>query len=296
MMPELPLSEPFIQKLDCEIGKQAGVSISMLRLDVVHPIVSGNKWMKFDPWLRLALYRGYKGILSTGGPFSNHLHAAAYATLQAGLSFTAVVKAPESYKTPTLHDLEQWGANVVYAYRENFYNHRLWKAFAKAQHFLYVPMGGEGSMAVEAVAHTFKKAVPVGFDCIVVPAGTGTTLAGIAYSAYPFRQLLGIDAGTRDAKLLSLTKNLNIKFTPKEIGLIDAFPNTKFGKPTAGHVSFMNTFYEHFGIPLDVVYTGKMMMWLLQTLEAGAFKAGENILAVHTGGLQGNRTQSGLIF
>jgi 1-aminocyclopropane-1-carboxylate deaminase/D-cysteine desulfhydrase-like pyridoxal-dependent ACC family enzyme len=296
MIPDLPIKVPIVQQLDCDVCKRAGVSLSMLRLDEMHPIVSGNKWMKFSPWLRLAMLKGYRGILSTGGPFSNHLHAAAYATLRAGLAFTALVKAREAFRTPTLADLEQWGATLIYTHRNNFYNHRAWKALARQQHYLYVPMGGEGPMAVNEVAGTFNSNVPAGYDCIVVPAGTGTTLAGIACSGYPYRQLLGIDAGTHDAHLIERVAQLNQKMQGAKAEIINAFPKTRFGSIAPGQIDFMNLFYQRHGVPLDVVYTGKMMMWLLQNIEAGAFERGQNLLAVHTGGLQGNRTQDGIFF
>jgi 1-aminocyclopropane-1-carboxylate deaminase/D-cysteine desulfhydrase-like pyridoxal-dependent ACC family enzyme len=296
MIPDLPLAEPFVQLLDCDVCKRAGVSLSMLRLDEMHPIVSGNKWMKFSPWLRLATNKGYRGIISTGGPFSNHLHAAAYATLLYGLAFTAVVKAKEAFKTPTLADLEQWGANLIYAHRSNFYDHHVWKALAKRQQYLYVPMGGEGAMAVHEVAATFNKIVPAGFDCIVVPAGTGTTLAGIAQSGYPYGQLLGIDGGTHNARLTERVAQLNQRLQGAKAEIINAFPQTRFGREAPGQKEFMNMFYDRYGVPLDVVYTGKMMMWLLHNIEAGAWRHGQKILAVHTGGLQGNRTHDGIFF
>ena len=41
-------------------------------------------------------------------------------------------------------------------------------------------------------------------------------------------------------------------------------------------------------LPLDEVYTAKMMMGIYEEIRKGSFKKGSTVLAIHTGGLQGN--------
>ncbi len=52
----------------------------------------------------------------------------------------------------------------------------------------------------------------------------------------------------------------------------------------------MNAFYKDHQIPLDFVYTGKMMFGVMEKISLQYFPKGSNILCLHTGGLQGNKS------
>ena len=49
----------------------------------------------------------------------------------------------------------------------------------------------------------------------------------------------------------------------------------------------MNTFYQQYKIPLDPIYTGKMLFAIFELIKKKEWKWGKNILVIHTGGIQG---------
>jgi 1-aminocyclopropane-1-carboxylate deaminase len=55
-------------------------------------------------------------------------------------------------------------------------------------------------------------------------------------------------------------------------------------------LDFMRKFYLDTGIPADFVYTGKLCFAALDLVSKGYFPAGSQLLVIHSGGLQGNRS------
>jgi 1-aminocyclopropane-1-carboxylate deaminase len=60
-----------------------------------------------------------------------------------------------------------------------------------------------------------------------------------------------------------------------------------YGKINLDLVRFINNFFERTKIPIDPIYTGKMMFGIVDLIQSGFFPNGSKILAIHTGGLQG---------
>ncbi len=52
-------------------------------------------------------------------------------------------------------------------------------------------------------------------------------------------------------------------------------------------INFINNFYKQYQIPLDPVYTGKMLFAIFDMIKNKKWRWGKNILAIHTGGIQG---------
>jgi len=61
----------------------------------------------------------------------------------------------------------------------------------------------------------------------------------------------------------------------------------RFGKMPSELTTFIDDFENQYSIPLDPVYTGKLMFKLFKMIELGYFKATDKVLVIHTGGLQG---------
>jgi 1-aminocyclopropane-1-carboxylate deaminase/D-cysteine desulfhydrase-like pyridoxal-dependent ACC family enzyme len=59
--------------------QENNIELSILRLDLLHPEISGNKWFKLKYNIEEAMHYGQNTLLSFGGAFSNHLHAMAFA-------------------------------------------------------------------------------------------------------------------------------------------------------------------------------------------------------------------------
>jgi 1-aminocyclopropane-1-carboxylate deaminase len=68
-----------------------------------------------------------------------------------------------------------------------------------------------------------------------------------------------------------------------------------FAKLTKELVDFTKEFEKLNGFELDYIYTNKMMFGISELLKTGYFKSGETIIAIHSGGLQGNHGMQGKI-
>ena len=89
-------------KVDCQLLDLSSKRWCEIRLDQMHPIISGNKLFKLLPFLSLFQQHDYQQIISLGGRHSNHLHALAYLCDQLNIPFTALVRGyPEQAITPT---------------------------------------------------------------------------------------------------------------------------------------------------------------------------------------------------
>ncbi|WP_419618171.1 hypothetical protein [Thiolapillus sp.] len=64
-----------------------------------------------------------------------------------------------------------------------------------------------------------------------------------------------------------------------------------FGKSDVRLQTFIDNFIRCTGIPLEPVYTGKMLYGIYDLIERGFFRPGQRIVVLHTGGLQGSREE-----
>lgn len=264
----------------------------MLRLDKVHPLVSGNKWLKQAYWLQTYTAGSYSGILTKGGPWSNHLHACAASCAAAGIPLQAIVKCAPGYSTATLQDVQQMGAQLLYAHRPEYYDEAHWAQYAQVHHLLYIPMGGEGPEGIAGVKEGMEQLLASqAFDTLMVSMGTGTTLLGIAQSKIACSKIIGIDPGTGDKNLFARIQTEAATLSKQLV--LRAYPG-KFGKGTDARIEFIKDWHARTGIVLDWVYTAPLCMEFVKMYEEGQFARGERVLLVHTGGLQGNRSQDTL--
>ena len=256
----------------------------------LHPVISGNKYMKLHFWIEKAKKLGIKHIVTKGGAFSNHLHATAFACKELGWQFTAIIKANEHTQSPTLEDLKSWHSNCLYVNRTEYYNEDVWEEYAKNINALYIPMGGEGDEGILGVKKFFSEQLFSPYDYLMCCIGTGTTIKGITGSNLQFKNLIGVLPGIKNYDKDSLVHY--IKKTKPEI-LIEVIEDKtlkSFGKFPDFLIAAMNDWYLEWNIPTDVVYTAKMFWLLMQQISAGNIKSGSKLLLIHTGGLQGNRS------
>ena len=273
---------------------QRRIELWLKRDDLIHPIISGNKWRKLKYILQHVLSVNADTLISMGGAYSNHLHALAFAGQQLGINTIGLVRgeAP-SVLNPTLQDVLSWGMTLNYVTRVNYrelrhYKH--WQALpglSAGQYWL--PEGGAVELALQGVAELVTEMnQPDAILC--VPCGTGTTLAGIIANSAPTMTILGF-AALKGAGFLNPDVHallpLDKHFGKWSINL--DYHCGGFGKVTQELLQFMQRFEYTTGIALDHVYTGKMLLGIYDLITQGYFKAGQKIIAVHTGGLQGAR-------
>src|ERR1700761_8571613 len=109
-----------IQPIGREWYHSKVAAIDMLRLDLVHPVVSGNKWFKLRLNMKHAVDGGFKTIVTFGGGYSNHLIATAYAAKKIGLQSVGIVRGKYDALTPTLQSCLDNDMELVYVSHEDY--------------------------------------------------------------------------------------------------------------------------------------------------------------------------------
>ncbi|RKN83575.1 1-aminocyclopropane-1-carboxylate deaminase/D-cysteine desulfhydrase [Ulvibacterium marinum] len=266
------------------------ISLFIKREDLIHPLISGNKYRKLKYNLIKAREDGFDALLTFGGAYSNHIAATAYAGKVHGFKTIGIIRGEELEEkwrlNPTLKLAKEHGMQFkfvsrdVYGDKDNIHFHReLENEFGS--HYL-LPEGGTNALAIKGCEEILT---PNDNDCDVLccSVGTGGTLAGISNAALPHQQVLGFPALKGDF----LQEDIR-KFARKENWVLQtAYHFGGYAKVSKTLVDFVNDFYKQTQILLDPIYTGKMMFGLLDMAQNKSFKPRTRILAVHTGGLQG---------
>ena len=268
---------------------EAGIRVMLKREDLNHPFISGNKWWKLKYNLEKVLQHPSKTLLTFGGAYSNHLYAAAAACYELGLRSIGIVRGEEH---PLLNDTLQFvkdrGMHLHYISRESYrlkteadFIAALEKEFGS---FVLVPEGGSNEEAVKGVAE-FAATLDQSFDYLCCPVGTGGTLAGLIRGFSPSKTILGFSV-LKGA--YGMAEEIQ-RWCPGKTNwqLVTDYHFGGYAKSTPDLLQFMAQFKAHHGVPLEHIYTGKMMSGLFDLITRGFFKRGSTLLTIHTGGLQG---------
>lgn len=271
----------------------AAIQLDILRLDKVHPIVSGNKWYKLQFYIQEALHSNAKTIASFGGPYSNHLVALAYVAAQNNLKSIGFVRSNQGEPiTPTLQEAVKYGMEIKHLGRSLFQEQKKEILLQQNQaqgSIYYVDEGGYGPLGAQGAATILTQSA-LQYDYIICAVGTGTMMAGILNSL-PANgpQVIGIpvlkNEGTIEEEISALLIRKDQPFI-----LLHSFHQGGYAKTTPIQIQFMNDFWTTTAIPLDIVYTGKLLFAVDQLAKQSYFKSGSKILVIHSGGLQGNRS------
>lgn len=265
-------------------------SLFLKREDLLHPFVSGNKFRKLKYNLTAAQEQNRDTLLTFGGAFSNHIVAVAAAGKELGLKTIGIIRGKELgvkiSENPTLFFAQDCGMHLHFVSREDYkakdrteFINNLKKKFGD---FYLLPEGGTNEMAVKGCAEILS-AENNSYNYICVPVGTGGTMAGLVKASKADQKVLGFSAlkGTfQSSEIEKYTSKKNYEIT-------DSYCFGGYGKIDATLVRFINEFKRKTGIPLDPVYTGKMMFGIMDLLKNGYFRENSRIFAIHTGGLQG---------
>lgn len=293
-----PDSQPYIQTIDGWWYNNQVAEVAMLRLDIIHAEVSGNKWYKLKHNINYCQKQGVNSILTFGGAYSNHLAATAAMAQMSGLRSIGIVKGKyaEANPTPTLLSCINNGMQLVYVTNEE-YRQKNDKGYllVLAERFdnpLIIPEGGANALG-RVGAEEIVSLIPERFTHIAVPVGTGTTLIGIVNSCNDDVAVIGFAPMKGGAYLNAEVKPYLKSNRADSYHIYDDWHFGGFGKHNEELISFMNQFYIQHNIPLDKVYTAKMMYGLKAQIEQGLYPQDVKILCIHTGGLQGNQSLSG---
>lgn len=272
------------------------VRVSVLRSDKIHPVLSGNKLFKLHYFLEDALASKQKCILSFGGPYSNHLAATAFACRMLNLKSIGIVRGEQPAQlSPTLRQCIEDGMQLKFVSRQQYaekedpgFIKTLRTEFGK---FIMIPEGGYHPAGAKGAALIMELIGNKNYSHICTATGTATTLAGLAVAARPNQAIIGIPVlkGMTDIddRIQYLAGAIE---TPKNIQLISDYHFGGYAKKTEVLIQFMNDCWRQYHIPLDFVYTAKMLFAVKDSIRNNYFSKGSDILCLHTGGLQGNKS------
>ncbi len=267
-----------------------GVSVCVKREDRIHPFISGNKYRKLKYNLQEAQQFGLDTLLTFGGAYSNHIAAVASAGKEYGVKTVGVIRGEELYSkikdNPTLSFAKEQGMQFKFVSRSDYrdkesitFIDNLKQEFGE---FYLVPEGGTNTLAVKGCEEILTEADNV-FDYICCAVGTGGTISGLINASGEHQKILGFPALKGDF----LSDNISKFVAKKNWELITNFHFGGYAKINKELVDFINDFKSLQNIPLDPVYTGKLMFGVYKLIEKGYFKKNANVLVIHTGGLQG---------
>jgi 1-aminocyclopropane-1-carboxylate deaminase len=280
------------EEISIPLLKEKEVRLFIKRIDKVHPFVSGNKWFKLKYNLQEAKKQGIETLLTFGGAYSNHIAATAFAGKENGFKSIGIIRGEEHLPlNPTLHFAKENGMELHYVsrsdYREKTTPDFLEKLKVQFGDFYLIPEGGTNELAIQGTSEILEANDTQDYICCAV--GTGGTIVGIINAStnkqtvIGFPAIKGIDALEKDIKNWISTNNYK---------LINTYIGNGYAKVNEALVEFINEFNAEHNIPLDAVYTGKMMLGILDLVSKDYFLKGSSILAIHTGGLQGNKGMS----
>jgi 1-aminocyclopropane-1-carboxylate deaminase len=275
---------------------KAGVRLLIKREDLNHPSVSGNKWWKLKYNLEAAAKEEHRTILTFGGAYSNHIYATAAAAASLGLKTIGIIRGEQTDPlNSTLVFAQEQGMQIHYVSRTEYktktsegFMENLRSRFGK---FYLIPEGGSNRLAVKGCAEfAVEKLSKLDFDHLLLPVGTGGTMAGIVSGLDRSKNIIGVpvlkggDFLNRDIlKMIEAHSGTSLK----NWKLWTAYHGGGYAKMTSSLISFIQEMKTAYDVPLDPVYTGKLFWAVLKEVEAGSFKRGSTILVLHTGGLQG---------
>lgn len=271
------------------------IESSILRLDKLHPIVSGNKWFKLRYYIEDAIAHNASTIASFGGPYSNHLVALAYAAKENNVKSIGYIRATkEDALTSSLQEALTYGMHLEFIGRTHFQEIKN-ELLSKNQQtsidkgsIYFIDEGGYGELGAKGAATILNEQCK-DYNTIIAAVGTGTMLAGLIQAAATHQNVIGIPILKNEESIEAEIKNL-LKDSTKPFRLVHGFHQGGYAKTKPALIAFMNQLWETEKIPSDIVYTGKLLYAVDSLLKENYFKAGAKILVIHSGGLQGNRS------
>jgi len=274
------------------------ITLSIKRDDLIHPTISGNKWRKLKHNLLHAEAQGIQQLLSFGGAYSNHIHALAAAAHLFNFNATGIIRGEAHYATnPTLSQAQAWGMQLQFVDRKTYRlkaEQDFLTQLALAHPNAYIiPEGGTNALAipgVEEVVAELSLQMQTPIDHLFTATGSAGTLSGLISGAIkhsPNTHVHGVAVLKKAEYLNHVIPELVPNAAHINWQLHTQYHEGGYGKVSAKLAEFCQHFTQHTQIPIEPIYTGKMLFALWQMIEQSYFAPGSHIVAVHTGGLQG---------
>ena len=265
------------QRIDIDLPYS--IELYIKREDLLHPYISGNKFRKLKYNVEEALKIEAKMLITFGGAFSNHILATAAAGKEYGIATVGIIRGEEwkdkLFENPTLSLAKEFGMEFEFVSRSIYAQ--------KEEVGCYIlPEGGTNSLAIKGCEEILEP-VDSDFDYVCCAVGTGGTITGIINASKENQKIVGFSA-LKGNFLSDVICNF---VTKKNWTMNSDYHFGGYGRVTDELIAFLNDFYKSTSIPLDPIYTGKMMFGVLDMIQKRDFLDNSKILLIHTGGLQG---------
>lgn len=300
----MPVSNLFINdnfaSLDSLNVGELGVSIQVLRLDTFCPQMSGNKFFKLKYNILHAIDNGYEQLLSFGGAYSNHIHALAMAGKMSGLKTIGIIRGERVEPlNPTLRDAHEAGMKLYFVSREEYRERNdpayLLQLGEKYGRSLVIPEGGSNLLGIQGCSEIIDHIhhhIGQAYDYLILPCGTAATMAGIVARAPEGKKVIGISVLKAGDSLDSELARFLGAIGSEGQGLWQieqAYHCGGYAKISPRLNDFISDFERRYQIALDHVYTGKCFLGLFDLINKQVIPEGSRVVAIHTGGMQGER-------
>ena len=283
-----------LQKIEDPLIQITGINLFVLRTDQIHPTISGNKWYKLKYNMVEIKQNGIDTLLTFGGAYSNHIHAAASAGKLLNIKTIGVIRGEEyNPLNPTLASAKENGMHLHYVDRKT-YRERRNPEFIQSLHekfgkFYLLPEGGTNQLALRGCREIINN-IKIDFDLICSACGTGGTIAGLIAELNGSKKAIGFAVLKGADFLRTDVEKLISEYTGKSYANWQINQDYHFGgyaKISEELLRFVLRFREINKIPIEPIYTGKMFYGIYKLATDGFWEKGETIIAVHSGGLQG---------
>jgi 1-aminocyclopropane-1-carboxylate deaminase len=271
-----------VETIDPQLYFGRDIKWDVLRTDLLHPVCSGNKFFKLKYYLLDALQKNYTTISTSGGAWSNHIVATAFAAKACGLSAIGRIRGERPPNlSETLKEAETLGMKLEFVPRNVFPDEP-----GHTAGIYHIPAGGLGAPGVKGAAEMLNYVELPFYTHIACAVGTGTMLAGLRSAAARNQEVIGVAV----LKHRELEKECEALLPGVPFRILHNYHFGGYAKYSPELLGMMNEFYRVTGIPTDFVYTGKLMYSVLDLIRKDFFPPGSRLLSIHSGGLQGNKS------
>ncbi|GLX77877.1 1-aminocyclopropane-1-carboxylate deaminase [Thalassotalea insulae] len=283
-----------IQRIAHPLFEQYQLTVDIKRDDLLHPVISGNKWRKLKYNIKHLQQHNYQGIVSFGGGYSNHIHALAYAGHYYGFATVGVIRGEAHYANNySLQCAQKWGMELKFidrkSYRQKTEASFLEQLQQQYRNYFIVPEGGSNQLALPGVAEVCQELnQQTNYDTLITPVGSAGTLAGLITGDNNQHQLLGIAVLKQGEYLVDDVKQLIPNTgTDNNWQILTQYHCGGYAKFSQQDLAELKAFSHITGVPFEPIYSGKMILALLDLIKNNTFAPGHHIVLLHTGGLQG---------
>lgn len=276
-----------VQKLTSPLFNK--VESDVLRLDKIHPIVSGNKWFKLKYQILQAIEQNHNTIATFGGAFSNHIVATAFACKTAGIKSIGIIRGEQPKNlSATLNAAVVFGMELIFLTREEFTNKSELEKKINLPCY-WINEGGYSHLGMLGASEILNLVNKQSYTHILCSCGTGTMIAGIINASLPNQQIMGISALKGYINMTADIKNLlPAEAQSRTFEILHNYHFGGYAKHPVSLINWMNQLWEFEKLPTDIVYTGKLLFAISDLINQNYFATNSKLLIIHSGGLQGN--------